>query len=395
MPEQTHFDLVIGGAGISSLLLGYELSKTKKVLIIEANDDLPQNKYWVTLKDCVDTNPFLKPFVDTSFNTMDFSDAYQNVFTLNGDYILWDTNGLTMFLKEQITKNNGIIRYNQRFCSYKITGNQINIFANENCYATKLFIDCMGYNSPLILAKDLIKFKGHYLLYGAKLKLRESIKPICLSNVMLHKHPKYFEVFPTSNGEVFATMIYPTKSIVDMKGLEADFNYITTNSIYSKYFEKDSKVSNLWGVVPVGTIKRKALDKIFFFGESAQSNPAATGTCLTRLLLNYKRVAGFINLKIAEDDLSEKSLSAYPEVLNPFIRDLQLYAFKDILSWNSDRFAKFISIVDHVDHDLINKFLFGSLLPKDILTLKHMTSLINPKKIFLSKPLLQTLLKFT
>jgi L-2-hydroxyglutarate oxidase LhgO len=38
MPEQTHFDLVIGGAGISGLLIGYELSKTKKVLVIEAND---------------------------------------------------------------------------------------------------------------------------------------------------------------------------------------------------------------------------------------------------------------------------------------------------------------------------------------------------------------------
>ena|SRR5258708_26217535 len=196
----TQFDVVIAGAGVSGLLIASELSTQKKVLVIETKKELQTTKYWVTLKSCMESDTELIAFVDTYFKHMDFADTHQNKFRLKGDYALWNTISLMGYLKQKILRNNGEIKFDQRFCSYKTKTNAIEIFANDQCYTAKLFIDCMGYNSPLILAKDMIRFKGFYLLYGAKLKLKQAIDPICLSNVMLHKSPKYFEVFPCSKG---------------------------------------------------------------------------------------------------------------------------------------------------------------------------------------------------
>lgn len=383
------FDVIVAGAGIAGLLIASELSLTKKVLVMESCPNFQLTKYWVTLKTCVELNTQLMSCVDNYFNHMDFADSSRNQFRLTGDYILWDTEKLIDFFKRKILQNNGEIRFDQRFSGYREMRNGIEIYANDIAYKARLFIDCMGHNSPLVLAKEMLSIKGYYLLYGAKLKLSQPIDPICLSNVMMHRRPRYFEVFPTSNNEAFATIIYPTKTLTDMKGLGADFKYITCKSLYAKYFEDNSSVNKLWGIVPVGTIRRKALNHIFFFGESAQSNPAASGTSLTRLLIHYKEVAAFLIDRIDNDDLSEKSLSKSPIVLNPFIRKLQLYAFKDILSWNSDKYAKFISIINHVDHQVINNFLFGNLKSDDIITNRNILALLKRKNFFLVRPLLR------
>jgi flavin-dependent dehydrogenase len=175
----TQFDIIVAGAGISGLLLASELSSQKKVLVIETKKELDETKYWVTLKSCLESNVELAAFVDTYFKYMDFSDASQNVFRLTGDYILWNTVSLVNYLKQKIFNNNGEIKFNQRFCGYKSKTNSIELFVNDQCYTTKLFIDCMGYNSPLVLAKDMVRFKGFYLLYGAKLRLQQPIDPIC------------------------------------------------------------------------------------------------------------------------------------------------------------------------------------------------------------------------
>lgn len=386
----THFDIVVSGAGIAGLLIASELSSKKKVLVIETKTEADTTKFWLTLKSCLDNNVELAGFVDNCFGYMDFSDAYRNCFRLTGSYVLWEPDDLIDYLKKKILSNNGQIKFDQKFCGYKAKQNAIEVYVNEHCYTAKLFVDCMGYNSPLVLAKDMVQFKGFYLLYGAKMKLKEMMDPICLSNVILDKRPKYFEAFPTSKGDVFATIIYPTTNLTDTKGLAADFKFLVTKSVYAKHFEPDKILSRIWGVVPVGNIRRKALDRVFFFGESAQSNPAATGTCLTRLLFNYKKVAVFLDSKIEENELTEEALSESPTILNTFNRKLHLYTFRDILSWNSDRFSKFINMIDRIDHQLLNKFIFGELTISDIVTRKHMLALFRPRNYFFVGPLIRS-----
>jgi len=386
-----NFDVIIGGAGISGLLIASELSKTNKVLVIEAQSKSFLSKYWVTMESCAKTNSELAHLVDTKFHEMEFSDAYRNTYYLKGGYVLWKGDELIDFLKQEIIKNNGEIKYNHSFCGYNNKRDYLNIFANEFSFSTKLFIDCMGYKSPLILSKNLIRFRGYYALYGAKLDLLKPIRPICLSNIVLNNSPKYFEVFPTSGNQAYATMIYPTQTAPNLNELQTEFKYVISKSIYSHYFNQKNVISKLWGIVPVGTIKRTAMDNMFFFGESAQSNPAATGTCLTRLLDNYKKIAAFLNESLKSNCLSENDLSKAPLVLNSFTRNLQLYSFQEILSWNSDKYSKFIKLINQVDHGLINKFLFGELNYGDVFQRKYLIEIIKRRDLSLFKLLVKAI----
>lgn len=392
MSENNNFEVIIGGGGVSGLLLASELSKYYKVLVIESKDRLQTNKFWVTLKTCLDSNPHLNEAKDFHFKQMEFSDSSRNTHKLDGDYLLWDTHKLLNILEEIIIKNGSAVSFSQRFSGYKLSKDSIEIYANHFSYRAKLFIDCMGYNSPLIFSKDVIRLKGYYLLYGAKLKLKDNITPVCLSNVILHKNPKYFELFPTSHGEAYAVLISPTNKITTYKELAEDFTYLVTKSIYSKSVEAESIKSKIFGTVPVGLINKKALNRIFFFGESAQSNPAATGACLTRLLLKYKNVTDFLVEKIKNDDLNEHSLSASPAVLDDFNRKLQLNVFEDILSSNSDRYSKFINTISNLDNELVNRFIFGELSSSEIFDFDNIKNFIRRDNFLLLKPILKSII---
>src|ERR1035437_7768445 len=119
MENDKHFDVIIAGAGISGLLIASELSKSFSVLIIESKDELEINKFWVTLKSCLNSNLHLKNYVDSYFNNMEFSDAYQNSYKLTGEYILWKTPELLDYLTNSVLSNKGKIYFSQRFCGYR------------------------------------------------------------------------------------------------------------------------------------------------------------------------------------------------------------------------------------------------------------------------------------
>ena len=300
-----NYDVIICGAGIAGLLLGSYLSNTFKVLVVESNEKFSLNKFWVTAAQCKEDNPQLSHCVDSYFFKMEFSDYTRTRYYLTGNYVLWDTEKLISHFKDTIERNNGRIQFSQKFCGYKTYNDHIQVFINDSELKAKLLIDCMGYRSPLIQSKDLIRIKGYYMIYGTKLKITNSFTPICLSNTILDKQPKYFEVFPTSNGDAFAVLMLPSHLLQNANCLKSDFKFMVKNSMYAKYFNGEILESGLQGIVPVGTVNKKALDRIFFFGESAQSNPAVTNTCLTRLLLSHKKIVEFLSKRIQDDNLSK------------------------------------------------------------------------------------------
>ena len=177
---QNNFDVIIGGAGISGLLLASQLSYNFKVLVLENNDKLDFGKFWVTSKECLAGNEELLSAIDHEFSSMAFEDAYSNEYLVSGNYVLWDTERLLLSLTERLIANGGVVQFSQRFCGYRLDKDSIEVFANEHRYTSKLFVDCMGYKSPLVLAKDTVSIHGYYYLYGGRVRLKNSIQPICL-----------------------------------------------------------------------------------------------------------------------------------------------------------------------------------------------------------------------
>ena len=384
-------DIIIAGAGISGLLIGHELSKKLSILILEKQEEEPIPKYWVTQNN-LQVEPEIKKNIDVLFTEMDFISHEFEKYSLTGDYALWNTNKLCNYLKSSINKNGGKIQYNHRVYSYSLKKNHIKVYANNRTYESKILIDCMGFQSPIVHTHSMIKTLGFHYLYGKSLKLNTAIKPICLANVVLQKEAEYIEVFPNSKGEAHVAIIKPVKKIGNLNQVKNNFDFIINKSVYSKYFQKSSgSEPELGGIVPVGIIKKKALERIFFYGESAQYNPASTGTCLTRLFCNYKTVAKFIHDSIVTDKLTAKSLSNYPSNFNRLSTKFQINLFKDMLSWNSVKFRNFLRMLEVLPDESVNDFLFEEIKFSHFTDMPTVLQLIKSKQVLWIKPLLKSL----
>ncbi|PIE84869.1 hypothetical protein CSA08_04965 [Candidatus Gracilibacteria bacterium] len=384
------FDIIIAGAGISGLLLADGLSKRFKVLVIEEKIDIKDDKFWVTTEDCLKGNERFLECIDNKFDQMLFSDAYGKSYEIKGKYILWNTLKLQNILKNNIILNGGVFALGEKFCGYNNESNYITVFSNDKRYNARLLIDCMGYKSPLILSEDIIKIRGYYLIYGAKIKLKRNITPICLSNYILSKSPCFFEVFPTSQKEAYAVLLKPVRGFNSPRDLSKDFSFFIKKSIYSKYF--NSEINNIIkGIVPVGTVKKKALNRILFFGESAQNNPSATGTCLTHLFRNYNDFIHFIEQSFDKNTFSARELSKVPEIMNDFSRKLQMIMFEELLDSNSKRFSSYIGYLPKISDETINTFLFGNIYLKDVVSIKKIKKIYKLKDFHVINILLKLL----
>lgn len=386
------YDIIILGAGISGLLIGSELSKHHSILMIEKEPGILSNKYWLTNKKCCDQNEELIDAIDSKYKFMDFISCYDHKYRCFGEYHLWDSEKLVRKLETMILDNAGIILRDTTFYSFSYSKNSIDVRANTCTFRSKLIIDCMGYSSPIIYAKNLIDIYGYYILIGSILKLKKSITPIGLGNIALNKNPKYLEVFPKSNNEAYVALIEPEKGIKKNHTLSKELKFLIERSEYSRYFEKNDTPYSLHGLIPVGRMKAKSLDRIFLFGETSQMNPGATATCLTQLLYSYKEIAAEISRKIKANKLTKNNLSIDTPHLTKRNRKFHLSLFKGILKWNSDDFSKLIQQMNNMDNKLVNDIIFGEIDFNSIVNLDILIHLIRNRNFFVLKPLLKSLL---
>lgn len=84
--------IVVCGAGISGLLIASELSKSVEVTVLERSSEAAcSNKFWLTSKNALDQNVEFDDCIDSEWQSMDFIANNRQLFTVYGDYLLWDT----------------------------------------------------------------------------------------------------------------------------------------------------------------------------------------------------------------------------------------------------------------------------------------------------------------
>jgi hypothetical protein len=390
--SSNEFDIIILGAGISGLLLASELSVNFKVLLIDKENKIPNNKYWITNQKSIDLNPELQTFINKTYKSLDFI-AYDNTrFRCKGNYYLWDTIKLINYLSSKIQINDGIIKTGSVFYSYYYSKNSIIININHDKYKSRLVIDCMGYSSPIANAHRTIAIKGYYLLFGGLLRLYNEIDPIGLYNVVIEKNPKYIEICPNNKNFAFCEIITPINRIKKSKNLKNEFNFIFKQSHLSKYFDQNYTPELNFGIVPVGILRKNALDRIIFFGEVSQINPSATATALNKMLYYYKDFAKEIEKTINNDKTSIKELNDLKiNSLTSFNKKFQFYSFIDLLMWDSFRFKQFVELMNLLGSDIVNEIIFAELDIKKLLINKNMKYLLKFNNLFYWKILTKSL----
>jgi 2-polyprenyl-6-methoxyphenol hydroxylase-like FAD-dependent oxidoreductase len=355
-------DIIIAGGGISGLLIASALASKFSVVLLEQHDSIPRTKYWLTDAETVRKNCQLETCVDSYYESMDFV-AYDGLSAIvRGDYSLWNTEKLVGRLVQDVKEAGARVLTGHTLYSFSQETEAIIVRANSVTIRARLLIDCMGFGSPIVGARNVATIKGYYIVHGCEVVLRDHVRPIGLDNVVINRHPAFFELFPTSKGTAHSAIILPSHQYRPARSLTSELNFILRKSHYSEHIDYQSSDNrkSYFGIVPVGRLKTAALDRIVFFGEAGQANPAATATALTRMLLVYQELAEAIALCLRQNRLTRDHLTrSMPPYMTPMNRVFQELLFDSLLSFNSDDFRRLVQELKDYPYDVVNDMIFA------------------------------------
>ena len=371
---QKIYDIIILGGGIAGLLLASELSSLCKVAIVEQEEVIPNKKYWLTDEQSLIKNMDLKIAIDQFIDKMQIISHEGLVCEVKGKYIIWNSRKLLKTLISKCNTNKVDIYLNSRFYTYRYKGNKVIIRAGINQISATLLVDAMGYSSPIVDVTNNVRITGYYILYGKEVQLNNKLEPIAFYNYSVSSNPVYAEIFPTSRFTAHVAIIQPTRYICSPNRLNSYFDFLINKSHLSRFFDTKEANKPLWkGIIPVGTLKKKALNNIVFFGEAGQLNPAVTATGLTRMLYCYKEYSKILSEFVLNGKISYSELKNIPVLfITEFNRKLQLSVFKSMQNWNSIKFHKFVKQFNNLDNKLMNDILFGNVNKNDIFAFNNL-----------------------
>lgn len=356
-------DVLVLGGGISGLLLASELAGRCRLTLVEQQASLPTHKYWLTSAGSLIGNDELRPCLDSFYSSLDFL-AYDDTLTrIEGSFPLWDTRKLVTYLEQKTRSQGGTILTDRRFYSYRREREGILVRIDRESLRCRLLIDCMGHESPIVTAEGVLELQGYYVLLGKTLPLVSPLAPVGLHNVMLEKTPTYLEVFPTRDDRAHVVLILAAREAGSRSILAQRLAYILRRSHYAPHFEVGTREEQgLFGIVPVGHLRRRALDRIFFFGEAGQFNPATSATGLTRLLYTYRQVAAFLLERLGADQLNQAQLvpRSIP-AMSLLNRTLQEALFEHLLNYTSRDFKRLVEDLGRFDPRVVSELIFGEL----------------------------------
>jgi hypothetical protein len=357
-------DVVIAGGGVSGLLIASALASKCSVVLLEQRDSVPRNKYWLTEELAAKQNPHLSSCVDRYYDFMDFV-AYDGLTaTVKGKYSLWDTDKLIGQLEQDVTSSGAKILTGHTLYSFYQTRGAIVVRANSLEIRAKLLIDCMGFGSPIVGAKGIATIKGYYIVHGCEVRVKDGLRPVGLDNVVVNQYPAFFELFPTSKGTAHSAIIQPSRKYKPGRSIKSELLFILRKSHYAEQIICDASESrkSYFGIVPVGRLRTPALDRIVFFGEAGQSNPAATATALTRMLFIYEELAESLAVCVRQNALSKRELTrSMPAAMTPMNRVFQEILFDSLLRFNSDDFRQLVQEMKEYPPELMNELIFANL----------------------------------
>lgn len=355
-------EVIVAGGGVSGLLIASVLAPECSVVLLEQSDSLPRNKYWLTDEKAVGENPHLSDCVDKRYEFLDFV-AYDGLRArICGNYCLWDTGKLVDQLAQILSHNGTRVLTGHRLYSLSHDQNGIVVRANAESIHARLLIDCMGFGSPLVGAKNIATVSGYYIMHGCEVGIRGDVPPIALDNVVIDRQPAFFELFPTSRGTAHAGIILPSRQYQPGRSLKGELNFILRKSHYSEQISWDPAANqkSYFGIIPVGRLHEPAMDRIVFFGEAGQANPAASATGLSRMLRTYRRLATSIMGCLKHDKLGRKHLlHAIPPYMTRMNRVFQETLFESLLSFDSDDFRRLVQDLREHPDEVINDLVFA------------------------------------
>ncbi|MBU0758421.1 MAG: NAD(P)-binding domain-containing protein [Nanoarchaeota archaeon] len=365
------YDVVIVGAGPAGLLLGSELSREHNILVIEKDRIKDYHKPWTTEKRIVE-EAGLDKFITASFEKSFIRSFDGQKFIISADLVTVNDLAILKYCRDKVIENRSKIIEKCEFQKIiKRTKNEIAIKTSTGKFSARLLIDCSGSDS--MLSPEVTGRQFYCPTYGGVYNYRIKKEEICLVEAFYEGPPKTFiSIYPINEHQ---TVVYTDQYLIENID-PLSLKELHENNIKNCYLKDELKgkkmVREVYGTIPMGDMKKHAMDNISFFGDTCLLGAPIIASGFTNIAQHYRNYASFLTEKLKKNELTEKHLEynfSAKELMN---RDLLLIIILLVINTKPEQMNKFFSIFKKIPNEYFLDALFLRMQPNQLLSLTKM-----------------------
>lgn len=322
------FDVIIIGAGPAGLSVGSELSKTFKVLIVDAKKDVAAcTKSWFIPGVLVADNPDVMPFMTPGIKRLLCSTASGKKTcwetSLEGGYYYVEEHGLLKHWADRVLSQGSEILLETSYTDHQVSKDGVTVETTRGRYEAKFLIDASGHDSQV--KKKYKDDQSYYWwsVYGALVDHPNGLHGMKNGDYMLWQTFKdtqvsedtkladgrpVFEYEVLSDQTSFPLILYLRESKVQVTQMEQEFMHVLYQEDATKPFHDAQIKERKWGWYPSGDLTvKQAEDRVDFIGDAGcWTTPCGWGFGF--IVYNYRYYAQAVSACIMADTLDKKSL---------------------------------------------------------------------------------------
>lgn len=297
-------EVVILGAGPAGLALATELSRSTQVCVLERAPIGQTTATWYSYGDRVRAH------------------ALEEAVEFECDEVIFQSPSLTHHLRDECVVlnhrkvlsiwhsralNQGVRFVQGSYLSHEVGERAVRVRSTAGDLTSRVLVDCSGSGSPIVAANQLVARKDAWVLWGARVRL-PSARPECaLAYIPLGDDMNtYLGVHPFSATEL---NVYVFQGHRDTMGEPRHLEQIFERTLNERY-PGAVQLERLGGTIVSGVLKRRALDRVVFFGAAGMMNPEAIGMGFNEILRRVDTFAAGLRDALASDRLSAHNLAA-------------------------------------------------------------------------------------
>jgi len=398
-----NFDVIIIGAGLAGLSLGSELSKKHNILVIEKGQIKKEHKTWTT-EEAIVRDAGLEQFISVRFDKCYFKFLNKDKFYLYDKAVTVDDKAILNFFEKTIKNNQSKIMENCDFLDIaEKNDSHLTIKTKKGVFSTRLLIDCSGVDSTLTTRYKLYNKIFYYPVYGGIYDVSLKNKDIYIGEIMTSDYPiNWLETFPITENQTLIYTFQYLKESIDPKVLKPIHQYQIKNCYLKNELKGKKMVREVYGVIPMGEVKKTAVDNIFFFGDTDLIGSPLAGSGFTNIIQHYKKIAEHISNNLTKNTLKEKDLNYTFSKIEQINRDIQTIIGLILINAKSKQVGLFFDMLKTFPNKVIVDTIFLRLTIEEIALLiktlvekfgfKQLASIL-PKKeyMFVAQEALKTI----
>ncbi|MEK7177672.1 MAG: lycopene cyclase family protein [Patescibacteria group bacterium] len=363
----TNYDVIIIGAGLAGLSLGSELSKKHNVLIIEKDQIKKEHKTW-TSEEAIIKEAGLEKFISARFGKCYFRFLDKEKNYLIDKFATVDDVAILSFFEKIVKDNQSNVMENCSFLDiFKTDKNCITIKTTRGMFSTCLLIDCSGMNSKLTTKYQIYNKNFYYPTYGGVYDISLVDKEVCLLEIMTNDFPiNWFETFPANKNQ---TIVYTFQSIdknTDPKNLKKIHEKQIKNCYLKDELKGKKMVREVFGTIPMGEVKKNAVDNIFFFGDTDLIASPFAGSGFTNIIKHYKSIASHLSKNLIDSTLKEKELNYHFDKNEQMNRDIQTIIGLILINSKPEQVEIFFDVLKTIPNKIIVNMVFLRLNVEEV-----------------------------